>query len=272
VKRLALICLVFCRSLLGQTNPPGTTSAFEVASVKASPSASNRALVQAVPGRLLIENFAPRTLVVLAYGVADYQVAGGPSWIGSDRYDVQAKAVGDTSVQQMEGPMLQALLVERFKLAFHRETQQLPVYELTRASGKGRLQQTQEGSCTVYSLDAPPPSAAGARGATFCGFPHVTQNGISRALDGKGVSLATLAGNIARSVRRSVIDKTGLTGTYDLHLEWTDAPLNDIPNPETSDRPSIFTALTEQLGLKLQSAKGPVEVIVIDRMERPSQN
>src|SRR5262245_16752819 len=179
VKRLAL-CLVFCSSLLGQTNSSRVTSAvFEVASVKPSASASDRALLQAVPGRLLMQNFAPRTFIVLAYGVADHQVAGGPNWIGSDRYDVQAKAEGDATVQQMEGPMLQALLVERFKLAFHRETQLLPVYELTRASGKGRLQPTPEGSCTVYSLDAPPPSAAGARGTTFCGFPHLTQNGIS---------------------------------------------------------------------------------------------
>jgi uncharacterized protein (TIGR03435 family) len=272
VNRLALICLVFCSSLLGQTTSPPATSAFEVASVKPSASGSDRALVQAVPGRLLMENFAPRTLIVFAFGVADYQVAGGPSWIGSERYDVQAKTEGDATVQQMEGPMLQALLVERFNLAFHRETQQLPVYELIRVSGKAKLQPTQEGSCTIYPVNAPPPSAAAARATTFCGFLRLTQNGTSRALDGKGVSIATLAGNIARSLRRSVIDKTGLTGTYDLHLEWTDAPLNDIPNPETSDRPSIFTAVTEQLGLKLESAKGPVEVIVIDRMERPSQN
>src|SRR4030095_2999976 len=132
-----------------------------------------------------------------------------------------------------------------------------------------------EGSCTVYTLDAPAPRPAdpGAP-ATLpsCEFPRNSQSGINRGLDGKGVSMATLAANIARSVRRSVIDKTGLTGTYDLHLEWTDAPLNDIPNPEVSDRPSIFTAVTEQLGLKLESAKGSVEVIVIDRMERPSQN
>ena len=274
MKRLALICLVFCSSLPGQTNSPRATSAFDVASVKPSASASDRALVQAVPGRLLMENFAPRTLIVLAYGVGDYQVAGGPSWIASDHFDVQAKAEGDATVQQMEGPMLQSLLVERFKLAFHRETQQLPVYELTRAGGNAKLQATKEGSCTTYSLDAPAPraAAAGAPGTTFCGFPHITQNGTNRALDGKGVSMATLAGNIARFVRRSVIDKTGLTGTYDLHLEWTDAPLNDIPNPDISNRPSVFTAVTEQLGLKLESAKGPVEVIVIDHMERPSQN
>jgi uncharacterized protein (TIGR03435 family) len=220
-----------------------------------------------------MQDFAPRTLIVFAYGVGDYQVAGGPSWVGSDRFDIQAKAEGDATVQQMEGPMLQSLLVDRFKLEFHRETQQLPMDELIRA-GNAKLQPTKEGSCTIYALDAPAPRAPapGAPGTVSCGFPHVTQNGINRTLDGKGVTMSTLAANIARSVRRSVIDKSGLTGTYDLHLEWTDAPLNDIANPDTSDRPSIFTAVTEQLGLKLESAKGPVEVIVIDHMERPPQN
>jgi len=92
------------------------------------------------------------------------------------------------------------------------------VYELTLTGGKTGLQPTKEGSCTVYSLDAPPPSAAAARSAVFCGF-HLTQNGISRVLDGKGVSMKTLAGNIARSVRRSVIDKTGLTGFASLFVK-----------------------------------------------------
>jgi len=218
-----------------------------------------------------MQNFAARTLIFLAYGVADYQLAGGPSWIRSDRYDVEAKAEGDPTVRQMEGPMLQALLVERFKLAFHRETQQLPVYELTGAGGTTKLQPTQEGTCTAYSLDAVPPSAAAELSTRFCGIGS-SQNGTNRALDGKGVSMGALANAIARTVQRSVIDKTGLTGAYDLHLQWTDAPLNNTPTPETSDGPSIFKAVTEQLGLKLESAKGPVEVIVIDRIERPSAN
>jgi uncharacterized protein (TIGR03435 family) len=171
----------------------------------------------------------------------------------------------------MEGPMLQSLLADRFKLSFHRETQQLPVYELTRAGVNTKLQQTKEGTCTVYELDAPPPSDASVRGTTSCGFLKTSLNGINRALDGKDVSMATLASNIGRSLRRAVIDKTGLTGTYDLHLEWSEGPLN-ATNPDTLNRPSIFTAVTEQLGLKLESAKGPVEVIVIDHIERPSDN
>ena len=130
MKRLALVCLIFCSSLLGQTNAPVATSAFDVASVKPSIGGSDRALVQAFPGRLLMQNFLPRTLIGFAYGLADFQVTGGPSWIGSDRYEVQGKAEGDATVQQMEGPMLQALLADRFKLVFHRETQQLTVREL----------------------------------------------------------------------------------------------------------------------------------------------
>ena len=221
-----------------------------------------------------MQGFPLRTLIVFAYGVGNYQVTGGSSWVGSDRYDIQAKAEGNATVREMEGPMLQSLLADRFKLSFHRETQQLPVYELTRTGGNTKLQPTKEGSCSVYDLDAPARTPADPGESTnlpFCGLRN-SQSGINRALDGKGVSIATLATNIARSVRRSVIDKTGLTGTYDFHLEWEEASLSDATNPDISDRPSIFTAVTEQLGLKLESAKGPVEVIVIDHMERPSQN
>ena len=220
-----------------------------------------------------MQGFAPRTLIVFAYGVGAYQVTGGPSWIGSDRYDLQAKAAGDATVREMEGPMLQSLLADRFKLSFHRETQQLPVYELTRAGGNTKLQQTKGGSCIVYDLDAPArtPADPGAPARLpTCGY-HESLSGINRALDGKGVSMTALSGNIARTLRRAVIDETGLTGTYDLHLEWSDAPPNPT-DPGTLDRPSIFTAIREQLGLKLESAKGPVEVIVVDRMERPSEN
>jgi Protein of unknown function (DUF3738) len=122
MKRLALIGLVFCSTLLGQTNSPGAASAFEVASIKPSANTDPRALVQAVPGRLPMQGFPLRTLIVFAYEVGNYQVTGGPSWVGSDRYDIQAKSEGNATVRQMEGPMLQSLLVDRFKLSFHRET------------------------------------------------------------------------------------------------------------------------------------------------------
>jgi len=231
-------------------------------------------------------NFSLRQLILSAYGVQDYQISGDPPWLGSGHYDIQAKAQGHISVKQMEGPMLRTLLEDRFKLTLHRETRQLPVYELTVVKGGLKLQGSKEGACTPYSADSPPPaSAPGAPRPIFCGFPRLGAAGLNRTLEGAGVSMAELASSLSRSeLRRTVIDRTGLTGAFDVHLKWiVDAPagvagpgLSDgsgaaLP-PENLTGPSIFTALQEELGLKLESTKGPVEVLVIDRVEKPSAN
>ena len=200
---------------------------FDVASVKPIAGDPGKAYVQAVPGRLLMQNFSVRALILLAYGVADYQMSGGPSWIASDHYNLQAVAQGSATVQQMEGPMLQALLEDRFKLTIHRELKQLPVYELTLGKGDGKLQPSKEGNCIPYSIDSPPPAAAqSAPRPVFCGFPRLSSNGLNQTLDGAGISIAELAASLSRSqLHRPIIDKTGLTGTFDVHLEWTtDAP------------------------------------------------
>jgi uncharacterized protein (TIGR03435 family) len=244
---------------------------FEVASIRPN-SRGGGTFVQALPGTLAMTNFSLRTLIVFAYGIQGYQISGEPSWISSQNYDIQAKAEGNTSVNQMEGPMLRALLADRFKLVFHRETKQLPVYELTLAKGGVKLQPTKEGSCTPYQTDAPPPPAS-ATGAiqTFCGYPHLTSSGSNRALDGAGVSMEVLGTNLSRlELRRTVIDKTGLTGTFDVHLKWTIDP-GAAPSDNLTGL-SIYTALQEQMGLKLTSAQGPVEVLVIDHIEKPSDN
>ena len=158
----------------GTTTASGQT-AFEVASIKPSAVDRDKAYVQAIPGRLLMENFAPRTLITLAFGIEGYQLSGGPSWIESERYDIQAKAEGNASVQQMEGPMLQALLAERFQLKFHREMKQMPVYELSVAGG-GKLQVFRNREvASPYDVNAPPPLApeAGRASPQFaCGFPR----------------------------------------------------------------------------------------------------
>jgi uncharacterized protein (TIGR03435 family) len=246
---------------------------FEVASVKLNTSGSDKAYVQALPGRLVMTNMALRRLILLAYSVQDYQISGDPRWIGSDHYDIQAKAAGDASVQQMEGPMLQALLEDRFKLVLHREVRQLPVYELTVAKGGVQLQRWKEGSCVPYAVDAPPkPAAPGEPRPVFCGF-HVGSEGLNRTLDGAGIGMPALAANLSRSyasaLNRTVIDKTGLTGTFDLHLKWT---IDDPISIDAAAGPSIVTAIQEQLGLKLESTRGGVEVLVIDRIEKPSAN
>jgi uncharacterized protein (TIGR03435 family) len=226
-------------------------------------------------------NLALRRLILIAYGVQDYQLSGDPPWVGTDHYDIQAKADGNTSVQQMEGAMLQILLEERFKLTIHRETRQLPVYELRIGKGGARLQPSKEGSCIPYSVDSPPPaSKAEEPRSTFCGL-RPAVDGLNRTLDGRGVTMAALATNLSRTYNsvlgRNVIDGTKLTGTFDVHLTWAIDPLTGLADPGTAASPdvagpSIFTALQEQLGLRLESTKGPVEVLAIDHIEKSSVN
>jgi uncharacterized protein (TIGR03435 family) len=271
---MLLLVAAFSTALaLGQTESPKATPEFEVASIKPRAGIADKAYVQALPGRLLMQNFSPRTLMLLAYGVEDYQILGGPSWIVSDHYDLQAKAGGNATVQQMEGPMLQALLEDQFKLTFHRETREQPIYELVAEIGNGKLKYS-KGNCTPYSVDLPPPPVPAARESNpvLCGFPRLVSNGLSHIFDGAGISIERLATSLSRSLHEPVVNKTRLAGTFDIHLEWTDEAPNGGGNPELSDHPSIFTALREQLGLRLESARGPVEVIVIDHVERPSPN
>jgi uncharacterized protein (TIGR03435 family) len=272
----AFTCIVF-----GQTQLPSARSGFEIASVKPTAAADGRSLIQAVRGRLIMTNLALRRLILIAYGVQDYQLSGDPSWIGSEHYDIQATADGNTSVQQMEGAMLQVLLEERFRLTLHRETRQLPVYELTVEKRGAKLRPSKEGSCTPYSVDSPPPaSEPGEPRPGFCGL-HAAVDGLNRTLDGKGVTMAVLAANLSRTYNsllgRNVIDGTGLTGKFDVRLKWAIEPLSapagpGVAPPSDQTGPSLFTALQEQLGLKLESAKGPVEVLLIDRIEKPSAN
>jgi uncharacterized protein (TIGR03435 family) len=131
-------------------------------------------------------NFPLRRLLLLAYGVQDYQLSGDPPWTGSDHYDIQAKAEGNASVRQMESQMLQAVLEDRFKLLLHREARRLPVYELTTLKSNVKLKHSMEGSCIPWSVDSPPPSAPapGEFPPTFCGFPRLGIDGSNRTLDG----------------------------------------------------------------------------------------
>jgi uncharacterized protein (TIGR03435 family) len=222
-------------------------------------------------------NLALRRLILLAYGIQDYQLAGDPSWVGAEHYDIQAKAEGSATVQQMEGPMLQALLEDRFKMMLHRETRQLPVYELAVASGGAKLKPSKEGVCTPYSVNSPPPPAStpGEHSPIVCGV-RIAVDGLNRTLEGHGVSMPALAANLSRAYNsalgRNVIDGTGLRGAFEIHLKWANDDLTGGALPPEPAGPSIFTALQEQLGLRLRSTRGPVEVLVIDHIEKPSAN
>jgi uncharacterized protein (TIGR03435 family) len=197
-------------------------------------------------------------------------VEGGPAWIRSEFYDIDAKAEGNPRQEVMEGPMLQALLEERFKLKIHRETKEIPVYVLT-AVKVAKLKPFQAGSC-VPSSDTflPPALAAGQRPCRAL---------VSRlSVEAEGATILEFSKLLTLAVDRPVIEKTGLMGRYDIHLEFsadqaiTGPPgaADDAADPRTA--PSIFAAVQEQLGLKLAPARGPGEFLVIDHVERPSEN
>jgi uncharacterized protein (TIGR03435 family) len=215
-------------------------------------------------GRYTVTNYTLRSLIASAYVRpqvnSDFLIAGGPKWIDSDRFDVDAKAADEFSIAE-DGPaaprrlMLQALLEDRFKLQVHHETRQGPVFALLFA----RSDRAPGPNFHRSSIDCAAPPA-GTRGCTS----RIGQGRIAAA----GTTIAQFAGLLPRFVDRVVIDSTGLMGRYDLELKWTPAP-GESPS---ADGPSLFTALQEQLGLKLQSQQGPIDMLVIDHVEKPDAN
>jgi uncharacterized protein (TIGR03435 family) len=196
---------------------------------------------------------------------------GGPSWVRTERFSITAKAEGTPSTAMMRGPMLQAILEDRFNLKIHRETKEVSVYELNVAKGGPKLQPFKEGSCIPRQgeLLTSPSAALGEKPCPRFGFGR----GGQYKIDAQGISLQEFSRiHLSSSLGRPVIDKTGIKGLFDFHLEWSGATLSADPTaaPDTT-RPSIFAVL-EQLGLRLESAKGPADFLVIDSIERPSEN
>lgn len=244
------------------SQPPATQATFEVASVKPSEPDVLGLFTRFLPGGdVHFTGATMKDLVAIAYNVRQFQISGGPAWIGTERFDVDARAStsgatppGDlrkvNDEQRKIGERLRNLLADRFQLAIHRETEQQPVYELVVSKGGAKLQESMEGK-------------------------NLIRKGIG-TIKGQSVGLRMLALNLSNELDRPVIDKTGLVGNYDFELKWTPVVLSagpvDPPLPTEPDRPWIFTALQEQLGLRLEPKKGPVEVLVIDRVERPSKN
>jgi bla regulator protein blaR1 len=233
-------------------------------------------------GRFRLTAVPTRTLIQLAYGVREFQITGEPSWVNDERYDVEARAEGVTSFNQMR-PMLQALLADRFKLAVRRETRTGRVYELVPARGGLKITTTPPGGCyDPRSPSGPPPVFGG---------PLVQCDGLRRRIltpppdrqdriEAVAVRMATLVDLVIADVSRPVIDKTGFEQPFNFVLEFTpNVAASDYRGPSTlpDAGPSaapvpISTALQEQLGIQLRSTEGPVEMIVIDSIERPSEN
>lgn len=194
-----------------------------------------------------------------AYGVIP--IEGVPDWIYSASYDIDAKSDGQPSIQMMEGPMMQKILEDRFKLKIHRETRQGPVYELALGKGAPKLKLLHEGSCIPVRVGQPVPPLPDGQ--------HRCRNLVSpRSVNFEGGTLSMLADLLALIVDRPVIDKTGISNYFAIQLTFSPDALSQA----ATDAPDISQAIQEQLGLKLVPAKGPVDVLVIDHIERPSEN
>jgi uncharacterized protein (TIGR03435 family) len=247
---------------------------FEVVSIKLNTSGGIAGGIRPQPGgRLVMVNAPIARLIRIAYPTQSPQLVGAPSWVESERYDVDARAAGQPTEQEMEA-MLRALLTERMKLVARVERRQQDVYALVRAdsSGRGNRRLSRATLDCAEFVERRPASgltlAPRANGAPPCGL-----SSDGRRLLSGGLTIAQLIRNISPFVDRVVVDRTGLDGYYEFTLEFAARPANAAGLPDLNDdRPSIFSALQEQLGLRLQPQRAAVEMLVIDRIERPEPN
>jgi len=276
-----------------QSQAPAAPSdaAFEVASVKANKSGQPFVQIGMAPGgRFTATNVPPRQLILMAYQLQPFQIEGAPDWITTERFDVVAKGSGPLAPQApgVPGPlqtMIKSLLADRFKLVAHLEKKEMPIYALTVARS-GRLgPQLKASTIDCATVNAgrrggpPPPDGP----PNFIGPPPqcgmmVRPGGVKAG----GVPINQILQLLSQNVQRIVVDRTGLAGNYDIDLTWTPEQIpqgrGDAPPgapalpPIDPNGPSLFTALQEQLGLKLESTRGLVDVFVIDKVERPTED
>lgn len=264
---------------------------FEVASVRPNTSGDNRMSSKPLPGgRYEAINIPPRLMIMNSYGLQPQQLVGAPAWISSERFDIVAKADGELGPPvSRDGPsrlqlMIRSLLEERFKLKVHREPKEVPIYTLVLARSDGKLGPELKPSTTdcealaaARRKGSPPPEPPKPGERPQCG----ARVGFGELLAG-GQPLLELVSLLSGTVGRSVVDRTGLTGRFDIDLRWTpdrvlqragaaaNEPIRVNGVEIDPNGPSIFTALQEQLGLKLESERGTIDALVIDHIERPA--
>jgi uncharacterized protein (TIGR03435 family) len=251
---------------------PQVPTTFDVASVRRNTSGGAGSNFQIFPGgQFRATNATVRQLVQAAFDFRyeRFQITGGPSWIDVERYDVQAAPAaqgGDRIATPEEiARRIQALLAERFKLVIRTETREMQRYDLVVAR-PGLLEGSVAGACAPRSTAKPAEDAR-----PYCGFSFPSDTGDLQHLVGTGVSIGELPRRLQQSVEAIVVDRTGLTGTYDFRLDYLRAR-NLGDQQAVAAGVSIFTALQEQLGLRLEPRRGPVEVVVIESVERPTEN
>jgi uncharacterized protein (TIGR03435 family) len=288
MKAMCFIGAVFSVLLQAQSVPPAATPKFDVVSIKQCKPGAGRS-GDSSPGRLstgcaILAGFDNTGLIQQAYNrYADGQftsgtiipIEGGPEWIHSETFEINAKSDGHPSIQMMLGPMMQSIFEDRFKLRIHRETRQRPVYELALGKGSPKLKPLRDGTCTPVLTGHPLPTLAPGE--------HYCRNLVGPgSVNFEGGTLSMLAGLLGLILDRPVIDKTGITNYIEIHLRFSPDD-SSAPRPVTADPgspaavsspdvPGIFQAFQEQLGLRITPARGPVDVLVVDHIERPSEN
>lgn len=239
----------------------GQAPAFEAAAIKINASGRPGGGISRNPARIKVMNSTLRFLVQFAWNVKDFQVSGATGWMDSEKYDIDAVAANPFKGEEYRA-MLKTLLAERFGVVVHSETQEKPGYALVVGKNGPKLPPPIESQNVLFSRSA---------------------NG-DRILDAKNITLTRFADALALPLDAIVVDRTGIDGNYNVSFQWTPDPANEprmmksgepAPPPPPGDAPSgpsIFTALQEKLGLRLEARKVPMEVIVIEKAHRPTEN
>jgi uncharacterized protein (TIGR03435 family) len=267
-----------------QAPDPNVPLYFEAASVKPNKSGEQGSSIRRQPGgRLTATNMPLRALITFAYQLQPFQLVGDPSWIRNETFDIVAKMEGDPPPvppgQGFDPHMLamRTLLAERFKLTVHRETREMDIYALVVARPDGTLGPSLARTTTdcealmAARRGGPPPGPPGPNAPFQCGM-----RGTFGRLTVNAMPMSLFANNLSQRMQRVVVDRTGLSGNWDFELTFAPEPPAGPPPPGVElppvdpNAPSLVTAIQEQLGLRLQSTKGPVEVLVVDRIEQPT--
>lgn len=269
---------------------PTAAAKFEVASIKRCQNNQPSSGGYSNPARLHLVCVTTANLIRLAYLVfpsgqptapvspSSFQmrIFGGPSWLDSDHFSIDAKVDRRVNTEMMKGPMMQALLEDRFKLKLHKETKEIHIFELTVGAHGAKLRPARAGGCVPYDRNNPPPNPGpGEPPPIICG---VLRKSAGDGFDVPGATVADLCRQLTLYVNRDIVDNTGIVGTFDAHLDLLPGDIGyagaapDPSSPFTPGDGGAIAVAVKKLGLEMRSAKRPAEFLVIDHVERPSEN
>jgi uncharacterized protein (TIGR03435 family) len=278
----ALSLVVAIVAAAGSIVPAQTpTRAFETTSIKRNPPRDALPIAAVRGDRFIAPSTTVRDLIRVANLVEDIQIDGGPGWIASDRFAIEATTGPNVTADDARA-MVRAMLADRFKLKIHTEKRDLQGFNLIAVRGNTSDRRPSGPECaplrTPAGIPAPPPPPPPPGGAQV--LPLTAGTALSKCgaalgpfwFSARAISSEQFATLLARTIRRPVVDRTNLTGPYDFDVTFQQESPTPSPIPAPADAPSIFTAVQEQLGLKLDPQRVPTDVIVIDSVERPSEN